>query len=137
MRVRCQLKRQGRGKGKSPVSKVQTAIPGKESEGCGKGGSRPPGKSRMGLGLWQGQCGEKLCLDHSLISSAGPPSCLQSPQHPPPQPRLPSPSPRSEADELAARGADGDASATSAAWGQQRVGRGAAEAGRVSSTGHW
>ena len=93
MRVRCRLKRQGRGKGKSPVSKVQTTISGKESKGRGKGGSRPPGKSGMGLGLSQGQCGEKLRLDHSLISSAGPPSCLQSPQHPPPHPRLPSPSP--------------------------------------------
>lgn len=39
VRVSHLLKRQGRGKGKSHVSKVQTATPSKESEGCGKGGS--------------------------------------------------------------------------------------------------
>lgn len=72
-------------------------------------------------------------LDHSLICLQGPLPVFEAPSIPP----LPSPSPRSEADELAARGADGDASTTSAAWGWQRVGRGAAEARRVSSAGRW
>lgn len=76
-------------------------------------------------------------LDHSLICLQGPLPIFEAPSTPPPPPRPPSPSPHGEADELAARGADGNASATSTAWGRQRVGRGAAEAGRVSSAGRW
>lgn len=79
---------------------------------------------KVGEGPWpiaEAVWGETPCLDHSLISSAGAPSCLQSPQRHSPQPWLPSPFPCGEADELAAQGADGDASATSAAWGQQRL----------------
>ena len=94
--------------------------------------------------MWEGRGGASAyhrgsvgrdSVDHPLICLQGPLPVFEAPRTPPP--RLPSPSSRGEADELAARGADGDASTTSAAWGRQRVGRGAAEAGRVSSAGCW
>ena len=110
-----------------PREQGPDSNPRKESEGCGKVSGR-------GLGLSQGQCGEATGPLPDL--SAGPLPVFEAPSTAPP-PRLPSPSSRGEADELAARGADGDASTTSAAWGRQRVGRGAAEAGRVSSAGRW
>lgn len=81
--------------------------------GTGRGSNRGPNPRR------------RRGKDNSLTPS---PRVFKARSLRPPQPL---PVPRGEADELAAQGADGDAGATSAAWGQPWAGR-AAEGGSLA-----